>query len=347
MAAYNPASHALLHEHRDIVPNVLQTGSKAHGATPAAAKIPDGLYAKAGIAMADASLAPQAVYNGGYTNATEIDIRIANGGAGQSGLIGAWADAFIQYSVNSGSSPFCIAWYLGDTTESLGLIEAGSVDIAVTYNEAAEKQSIDSGASVRREYGFRDHFLLVGPKSNPAGLNSTKDDILAMFNKLVARGNADVVVPPPADVPPTRFLSRYDKSATNIKESELFITIGQVPWGLVYSKWYHQYPRFPLQALNAAAVLDEYTLTDRGTWLSSPASVTSTLQIYKAGGDSDPKDLLLNPGHVLLRANIDAKYKSICERFMDWVISQDGGQKVIREFKKNGQVLYSEAPKAK
>ena len=61
--------------------------------------------------------------------------------------------------------PFCsdttdtllyqVAWYLGDTTESLGLLAAGSVDIAVTYNEAAEKQSKDSGAAEDLVYGFR------------------------------------------------------------------------------------------------------------------------------------------------------------------------------------------------
>ena len=33
---------------------------------------------------------------------------------------------------------------------------------------------------------------------------------------------------PPANREPVRFLSRFDKSATNIKESELFCAIGQV-----------------------------------------------------------------------------------------------------------------------
>lgn len=39
---------------------------------------------------------------------------------------------------------------------------------------------------------------------------------------------------PPTNRVPVRFLSRYDKSATNIKESLLFCTIGQVriPWTL-------------------------------------------------------------------------------------------------------------------
>jgi hypothetical protein len=71
-----------------------------------------------------------------------------------------------------------------------------------------------------------------------------------MFGKIVAIGNADVIVsrlqvalvrpshfsflnllkrPPDPEVrPPTRFLSRFDKSATNIKESQIFCTIGQV-----------------------------------------------------------------------------------------------------------------------
>ena len=35
--------------------------------------------------------------------------------------------------------------------------------------------------------------MLVGPTSNPAGLEEN-DDILTMFNKIVACGNADVAV---------------------------------------------------------------------------------------------------------------------------------------------------------
>ncbi|TFK65918.1 hypothetical protein BDN72DRAFT_880626 [Pluteus cervinus] len=293
------------------------------------------------------AISPREVYDGGYTNAKGIYLRIANGGAGQSGLIKAWADAFIQYNVAQGLEPFKVAWYLGDTTESLAFLAAGYVDIAITYNEAAELQSVNSGAAVDRKYGWRDHFVLVGPKSNPAGLDP-QNDILDMFNKIVTGGNADVAAPP-VGRPAVRFLSRFDKSATNIKESELFIKIGQlrsgmeVPWGLAYSKWYHQYPRFPIEALGGASLLSEYTLTDRGTWLSSPPEVTSQLAIFKAGSDvaSDP---LLNPAHVLLGAKADPEHLDIAQGFMAWAVSADGGQKVIGEFKKNGEVLYSKAP---
>ncbi|EPQ53954.1 hypothetical protein GLOTRDRAFT_106548 [Gloeophyllum trabeum ATCC 11539] len=291
-----------------------------------AVSIPDGLYASVGTLPSSSALAPQAVYNGGYTNAAEIYVRIATGGSGQSGLIGAWADAFIKYSVSQGQQPFLVGWYLGDTTESLGLLEAGSVDIAVTYNEAAELQKMNSKVAVRREYGFRDHFYLVGPSTdiNPAALKDD-DDILTMFNKIVTTGNAHAIV-----IPSICYKPDYHG----------------VPWALAYSKWYHQYPQFPLQALKATSVLNEYTITDRGTWLSSDDAIVASLHIYKQGGDSTV-DPLLNPAHVLLGSKVEDKYKEICKGFMDWVVMKDGGQKVIREFKKKGQVLYSEAPTSK
>jgi hypothetical protein len=70
-------------------------------------------------------------------------------------------------------------------------------------------------------YAFRDHFLLVGPPSNPANISKTAD-ILTIFSQLRATADAAVTELP------VRFLSRYDKSATNIKESSLWIGIGQV-----------------------------------------------------------------------------------------------------------------------
>ena len=54
------------------------------------------------------SVAPAAIYNGKYDDAYKqgVYLRIGNGGAGQSGLIGALADAFIQARVNQGDQPF-------------------------------------------------------------------------------------------------------------------------------------------------------------------------------------------------------------------------------------------------
>ncbi|KAF9261636.1 hypothetical protein L218DRAFT_930464 [Marasmius fiardii PR-910] len=289
-------------------------------------------------------LLPVAVYNGGYQGAREIRLRIANGGAGQSGLVEAFANAYIKFCVEkAGVGAFLIAWYLGDTTQSLQYLTSNLVDVALTYNAAAEKQSIDSGAASKRELVFLDHFYLVGPSANPAKLSKSNDTVTDMFNKIVASGNEDALHPPnPSIRPPTRFLSRFDKSATNIKESELFIRIGQVPWAYAYSTWYHQYARFPLQALESASLLSEYTLTDRGTWLSSTPSVTSKLLIYKGADSTEDEMVLMNPCSALLAS--DAANKEIAEEFMKWLVNDDGGQQVIKEFKKNGERLYTPRP---
>ena len=51
---------------------------------------------------------PRAIYDGGFDTAAArgVCLRIANGGAGQTGFIQAWADAFIQHMVAQGEKPF-------------------------------------------------------------------------------------------------------------------------------------------------------------------------------------------------------------------------------------------------
>jgi ABC-type tungstate transport system permease subunit len=79
---------------------------------------------------------------------------------------------------------------------------------------------------------------------------------------------------------PVRFLSRYDKSAANIKESNLWSAIGQTPWSYAYSNWYHRYVDFPFQALKVAAQLGEYTFVDRGTWFSVEPWIRAKMDVF-------------------------------------------------------------------
>jgi ABC-type tungstate transport system permease subunit len=92
--------------------------------------------------------------------------------------------------------------------------------------------------------------------------------------------------------------------------------------------------------LTAAALLNEYTITDRGTYFSASQSVKSQSAIYKAGTD-DAEDLLLNPAHILIGEG--AKNEQMADAFAQWVIN-DAGQAVITGFKKNGEQLYTGAP---
>lgn len=160
---------------------------------------------------------------------------------------------------------FKVEWVKGDTTETINKLKDGKVDIGITYNMAAELDAIQNGIAhgcnqslacencehrkkeANKEfcgarcaccnhkndnpcYIFRDHFYLVGPPENLPGPHKLKpedDDISSMFSKIYfAAENAN-------NNDTVRFLSRYDKSATNIKESEVWINIGQVSLSLL------------------------------------------------------------------------------------------------------------------
>ncbi|KAM0342031.1 hypothetical protein ACHAPU_009759 [Fusarium lateritium] len=282
------------------------------------------------------AVTPEAVYSGGFDHDKNdsIKLRIANGGAGQSGLIKELANAYIKTRVIDGAKPFQVAWIKSDTYYSIQYLKTGDADIGITYSEASEKIAIQQGiAKSPSYYAFRDHFLLIGPKSNPANISGS-EDIYTIFAALHEAAEGNVTTPA------VRFLSRYDKSATNIKETLLWAGIGQVPWATAYSTWYHQYIAFPIQALTAAILLEEYTITDRGTILSLDADLRNQTKIYKAGTD-EADDPLLNPAHALIGEN--APNEKEAERFVKWLVSNEG-QDVVHSFKKDGQILYSKAP---
>src|SRR3546814_20877248 len=95
-------------------------------------------------------------------------------------------------------------------------------------------------------------FVVVGPKSDPAGIKGVKD-VVAAFDKIAA-----------AKAP---FASRGDNSGTNKKELELWRAAGE-DVAEASGTWYRETGSGMGATLNTAAGMDAYTLTDRGTWLN-------------------------------------------------------------------------------
>lgn len=54
---------------------------------------------------------------------------------------------------------------------------------------------------------------------------------------------------------------------------------------------------------------------------------------------------MLNPAHALVSKEADNK--EMANDFVDWLISEDGGQEIAKTFTKSGVVLYSAAPPRK
>jgi ABC-type tungstate transport system permease subunit len=118
--------------------------------------------------------------------------------------------------------------------------------------------------------------LNLGPKSNPANLSTTESDsIYDLFTQLFR-----ACIETQNSKNPIRFLSRYDKSAANIKESSIWTAIGQTPWSYPPSTWYHTCVDFPFRALEVTALLGEYSLVDKGTWWSVEPWIREKLMIF-------------------------------------------------------------------
>lgn len=276
--------------------------------------------------------------------------------------------------------PFKVVWLASDTSASFNYLAQNAADVSITYHAVAESVAMQQGIADRCEYAWRDHWMLVGeyisrflrctalevkssqgPKSNPAQLPTDgKQSIYALFAQIFR-----TAVDSTSSKEPVRFLSRYDKSAANIAESRIWATIGQAPWAHPYSPWYHRFLDFPFQALRAASKLGEYTIMDRGTWCAIEPEVRDAMAIFvrlrlssalqwgqmlttqlhvtqAAGNDTSEADPLLNAAHALIGAY--GMNKAMATSFVDWMVEVEGGQKTIRDFTVNGEVLYTCAP---
>jgi len=135
------------------------------------------------------------------------------------------------------------------TGQALRLGEAGDVDAILVHARAAEEAFVAQGFGThRREIMFND-FVLVGPSDDPAQISEAQTVNDAMM--------AIVAVRAP-------FVSRGDESGTHQKERALWDAASVVADGA----WYRPVGAGMGAALNTAAAMNAYILTDRASWLN-------------------------------------------------------------------------------
>ncbi|KUJ08065.1 uncharacterized protein LY89DRAFT_600716, partial [Mollisia scopiformis] len=265
-----------------------------------------------------------------------IKLRLGVGSSGYSGLWKGLAEDLVRSTASDRKlGRFAVGWYEVDA-RPFNLLAENVIDISVTCHLLSQKTALAQGVASRRECCFRDHWVLGGPKRNPAGL--VTDGSQSIFELLSTLFIAGICTSGAS--PSIHFLTKFDASAANVKESNLWSTIGQAPWSDIHSSWYHRYVNTSPKALEVAAQMQEYTLIEGGTWLAADAETRENMMVFKRGGD-DEKDPLLCPVHALVGTN--ATNKELAEEFLEWVIEAEG-QKLIQAFAINGIPLYTEAP---
>jgi tungstate transport system substrate-binding protein len=131
-----------------------------------------------------------------------------------------------------------------------------------------------------------------------------------------------------------QFISRGDRSGTNIEEIQLWKDAG-IDISKDKGSWYKETRHGMGATLNKASASNAYVLSDRGTWLALKHNLGNL--IVTVEGD---KHLFNQYGVMLVNP---AKYPSVKrdlgQQFTDWLISAEC-QSAIARYKINGQQLF-------
>ena len=135
------------------------------------------------------------------------------------------------------------------TGQALKLGRAGDVDAILVHSRAAEEAFLAEGFGTHRREIMYNDFVLIGPEGDPAGIAGATSAADALA-RIAAAG--------------ATFVSRGDDSGTHKKEQSLWAGVGGVP----EAPWYNQVGAGMGAALNTAAGLGAYILSDRASWLN-------------------------------------------------------------------------------
>jgi tungstate transport system substrate-binding protein len=162
-------------------------------------------------------------------------------------------------------------------------------------------------------------FVLIGPKSDPAGIKGMKD--VAQAFKTIKDKQAT-------------FISRGDHSGTHLAEFALWNKDAGIDIENDNGAWYESIGRGMEPTLHMASAKGGYVLSDRGTWIHFKNK--GDLQILVEGD----KRLFNQYGVILVNPDKQPNVKKeLGQAFIDWLISPDG-QKAIADYKINGEQLF-------
>lgn len=204
------------------------------------------------------------------------------------------------------------------TGQALDTGRRGDADVVFVHAKAQEEKFVADGFGVKRYPVMYNDFVLIGPKSDPAGIKGMKD-VGAALKQIMAKQAS--------------FISRGDKSGTHAAELNLWKAAG-VDIEKDKGPWYKSIGQGMGAALNTASAGNAYVLADRATWISFKnrgdlvIAVEGDKRLFNQYGV-----MLVNPAK---HANVKKDYG---QAFIDWLIS-DEGQRAIASYKINGEQLF-------
>jgi len=194
------------------------------------------------------------------------------------------------------------------TGKAIATGELGAADILMVHSVQAELKAVANGSFINRTYMMYNYFVIIGPKSDPAGIRNASNATDA-FNKIAAKQSP--------------FISRGDNSGTHMMELSIWKAANTTPTGT----WYQSVGKGMGDTITTADIKNGYTLSDRGTYLAMKDKIKLEILF-----ESDQK-YLFNPYHVM--AVNPAKFPNvkydIAMKYIKYATSAKG-QDIIRNY---------------
>lgn len=203
------------------------------------------------------------------------------------------------------------------TGQAIALGEAGDADVILVHARSREDAFLEAGHGTERFDVMYNDFILVGPEDDPAHVQ----DIELVADALQAIAAAEA-----------NFASRGDDSGTHTKEQSLWEKAGITPDP--NGRWYHSLGQGMGDTLIFANENQDYTLTDRGTFLSMRENIPNL--VVMVGGESitaNADETLLNP-YGVIPVNPDksnAINADLAVAFVEWLTGVET-QEMIAQF---------------
>jgi tungstate transport system substrate-binding protein len=204
------------------------------------------------------------------------------------------------------------------TGQALDTGRRGDADVVLVHAKSEELKFLSEGQGVKRYPVMYNDFVLIGPKSDPAGIRGMKD-VGKAFQAIKDKQAS--------------FISRGDRSGTHIAELQLWNDAG-IDIDKDKGRWYKSIGQGMGAALNTAGAGNAYVLSDRGTWIHFKNK--DDLQILVEGD----KRMFNQYGVMLVNPEKHPNVKKeLGQQFIDYLVSPEG-QKDIADYKIDGAQLF-------
>jgi tungstate transport system substrate-binding protein len=220
-----------------------------------------------------------------------------------------------QFTAESGIEVRVVAVGTGRAVQ---LARDGDADGLLVHHKGLEEQFVADGFGIERLPVMYNEFIIVGPKTDPAGVAKAGGGAEAL-KKIAQHGSP--------------FVSRGDKSGTHLRELATWEMAGIDP-APASGTWYREAGSGMGATLNTAVGMKAYCLTDSGTWLNYKERGPLVVLVH-----GDPK--LFNPYTFIVVSPEKHPHvkRDLTQTFADWLVGP-AGQKAIAAYRINGEQAF-------